>query len=121
MKSFIIAVIVLICVVIFVIANSFYLTQLYDGILENTDSLPKDVQSANAFGKVLSVYNEISGKKEYLYLVLPHQSVNELLSSFSDIISATETKDMYGYALSVRKAKLILKQLKENEGLPKLF
>ena len=121
MKSFVIAVTVLICVVIFVIANSFYLIGFYDGLFEKTASLPKDVQSESAFIEVLSVYDDIIGKKGYLYLVLPHQSVNELLSSFSDVLSAAETKDEHGYALSVRKAMLILKQMKESEGFPKLF
>ena len=118
MRSFIVAIIVLAVVVLFVFGNSFYVTGIYDDIISDTKNLPQSVYDENAESLINALCDKVEKRSSYLFLVLPQQSVNELLYCVSDIRSAESSKDENTYRSSTMKVLLTLELMKKNEGMP---
>lgn len=118
MRSFIVAIIVLAVVVLFVFGNSFYVTGIYDDIISDTKNLPQSVYDENAESLINALCDKVEKRSSYLFLVLPQQSVNELLYCVSDISSAESSKDENTYRSSTMKVLLTLELMKKNEGMP---
>ena len=118
MRSFIVALAVLITVFTAVFINSYYAICIYDELLYDTLSLPQSASDSTAHSSVSALCTKADRHADYFFTVLSQQNVNELLYCYSDMLSATISKDDSTYKLSVEKAKLLLKLMKKNEGFP---
>ncbi len=118
MKSFIIALVVLLIVCAFVFLNSLYFINVYDGFIKDTENLPKSVYDKDCENAINSLCTKIDKKTSYLYIVLQQQNVDELLTCLSEARSAAALKNENSYVTSVDKAILLLKLTKDNEDFP---
>jgi hypothetical protein len=120
MKSFIVALSVLIVVITFVFFNSLYITNLFDDFYEDAQKLPPDVSDENCEKQVSDICKRLDEKASYLYTVMGQKNVDELLCTFSDMLSYSALKYQNGYTASLNQAKLILNLIKDNENFPSL-
>ncbi|MBE6623597.1 MAG: DUF4363 family protein [Ruminococcaceae bacterium] len=118
MKSFIIALVVLLIVCTFVFFNSFYFLNLYDDFIKDTENLPKSVYDKECENAINSLCDKVDKKTPYLYTVLQQQNVDQLLTCLSEARSAAYLKNESNYITSVDKAILLLKLTKDNEDFP---
>lgn len=118
MKSFIIALVVLLIVCTFVFLNSLYFINLYDEFINDTERLPKSVYDNDCENAIDSLCSKIDKKMSYLYIVLQQKNVDELLICLSEARTAAALKNENDYLASINKAILLLKLTKDNEEFP---
>lgn len=116
MKSFILSVVLSVIVIAAVIVNSFAANRVYSTLLDKLNSLPP--AATDLSGKEIQEINDyLDEKKYYLYLILPQCSINELLCSYQETAEYCLASDTSSYKASLGKTKLLVKAMKDNEGL----
>lgn len=117
MKSFILALILSCSVVAAVFVNAVTANRVYDRLLEKLDALPALAEPSDALDAMRDFSDYFEEKKYYLYLILPQGSLNELMSTCTEALGYLRGKDDASYIATLEKAKLLIKAMKDNEGL----
>lgn len=115
MRSFIIAVIFFILAVSAVLFGSYHTVKIYDELLSKLDMFPENPESGD-FLIVEDTQKFLDSKKDYFFMVLPQEAINEMYCDYSDTVQHLYSKDSDSYTASLAKTKLRIKQLRKNEG-----
>lgn len=116
MKSFITAVILTAVIVGAVLLNSFCANRVYDTMLDALEGFPQNAEPAS-YETIRFLSDYFEEKKYYLYRILPQCTVNELMGVYTETVQYCLAGDDSSYRASLEKTKLLLKAVKDNEGL----
>lgn len=117
MKSFLFALILSCSVLAAVIGNAVTANRVYDALLDDLDSFPERADPTLAAKAVEELSDRLETSKYYLYLILPQGSLNELMCTCTETLGYLRGQDDASYGASLEKAKLLIKIMKDNEGL----
>lgn len=117
MKSFLFALILSCSVLAAVIGNVVTANRVYDALLDDLDSFPERADPTLAAKAVEELSDRLETSKYYLYLILPQGALNELMCTCTETLGYLRGQDDASYSASLEKAKLLIKIMKDNEGL----
>ena len=95
MKAVNIAVILLLCSLTFVVANSLSLTAIIDDVIEKTENT--DDNEVNLKETYEEIYSEFESKMTYISLTVNHEDLTSITDAFSELIGTLEAEDQTSF------------------------
>ena len=91
MKAVRIALILLICSMIFVIANSLTLSHIIDDVIEKTEDAASITEGKKE--EYERIYGELEDKMTYISLTVNHEDLTSITDGFAELIGTLEAED----------------------------
>ena len=115
MRSVRIALILLICSMIFVISNSLALSSIIDDVIAKTDHATEDITHAkNEYEKI---YDDLDKKMTYISLTVNHEDLTSITEGFAELIGAIEAGDEDAFITVKSRLISSLKHIRRLAGI----